>query len=66
MVPLGSRPNFVLGHSLGEYAALFASGVLSASDTLSLVGHRTMLLEFLSTRKSHSMLAVDADLTSIE
>ena len=42
----GVEPAMVIGHSLGEYAALHAAGVVSLADTLYLVGQRaTMLLE---------------------
>ena len=37
---LGIEPEAVLGHSLGEYAALCVAGVLSASDAIFLVGSR--------------------------
>ncbi|KAK4694497.1 hypothetical protein P7C71_g3101, partial [Lecanoromycetidae sp. Uapishka_2] len=53
----GIRPNIVIGHSLGEYAALYASEVLTISDTLYLVGQRAMILEELCTMRTHSMLA---------
>ena len=53
----GIRPNLVIGHSLGEYAALHASEVLTASDTLYLVGQRAILLEELCTMRTHAMLA---------
>ena len=33
----GIKPSVVIGHSLGEYAALEAAGVLSVSDTIYLV-----------------------------
>ncbi|KAL9045233.1 MAG: hypothetical protein Q9214_001694 [Letrouitia sp. 1 TL-2023] len=59
-------PSLVLGHSLGEFAALYASGVLSASDTLYLVGHRARLLEDLCQPFAHSMLAVHTDASTIE
>jgi hypothetical protein len=41
----GSNPNAIISHSLGEYAALQMSGVLSTSDAIFLIGHRARLLE---------------------
>ncbi|KAH6635113.1 putative polyketide synthase [Chaetomium sp. MPI-SDFR-AT-0129] len=55
---LGVKPDVVVGHSLGEYAALCAAGVLSASDALWLVGVRARLLEERVTEGSHVMVAV--------
>jgi acyl transferase domain-containing protein len=40
----GVSPSIVMDASLGEYAVLYASGVLSASDTLLLAGRRAELL----------------------
>lgn len=54
----GIVPNAVLGHSLGEYAALYTAGVLSASDMILLVGRRAQLLEAKCTPYTHGMLAV--------
>ncbi|KAL8995577.1 MAG: hypothetical protein Q9169_004719 [Polycauliona sp. 2 TL-2023] len=62
----GIVPDVVLGHSLGEYAALNISGVLSASDTIHLVGTRAQELEQRCTPGSHTMLAVAASVSSIE
>ncbi|TVY85206.1 Non-reducing polyketide synthase terA [Lachnellula suecica] len=62
----GISPSAVLGHSLGEYAALNISGVLSVSDTIFLVGRRAELLEENCTAGTHAMLAVGASLESIE
>ncbi|KAL8757001.1 MAG: hypothetical protein Q9199_002543 [Rusavskia elegans] len=62
----GIVPAVVLGHSLGEYAALNVAGVLSASDTIHLVGKRAYELERRCTPNTHAMLAVAASVSSIE
>ena len=54
----GVKPALVIGHSLGEYAALCVAGVLSISDTLYLVGTRALLLQENCTSGSHAMIAV--------
>ena len=54
----GITPDAVVGHSLGEYAALNVAGVLSASDAIYLVGKRAELLVGRCTAGSHAMLAV--------
>ena len=54
----GIEPDVVLGHSLGEYAALNAAGVISASETMYLVGERARLLQDMCCVGSHAMLAV--------
>ncbi len=38
-------PSYVAGHSLGEYPALYAAGVVSREDTLRLVAKRGELME---------------------
>nr|AGI60157.1 type I polyketide synthase PKS5 [Dolichousnea longissima] len=63
---LGVKPNVVIGHSLGEYAALHVAGVLSASDTIYLVGQRARLLEKKCQIGSHKMLAVRGSLADIK
>jgi monodictyphenone polyketide synthase len=62
---LGIRPDVVVGHSLGEYAALHAAGVLSANDTIFLVGQRARILERKCQAGSHKMLAVRASLEEV-
>ncbi|KAL6234380.1 hypothetical protein BDW75DRAFT_212575 [Aspergillus navahoensis] len=54
----GIKPATVIGHSIGEYAALYAAGVLSASEVIHVVGSRAELMERLCTAGSHGMLAV--------
>jgi noranthrone synthase len=61
----GLEPTFVVGHSLGEYAALNQASVLSASDTLFLVGKRAELLQSRCNRGTHAMLAVKAPPSSL-
>lgn len=51
-------PIAVVGHSLGEYAALNAAGVLSDADTVYLVGSRAALLQDKCTADTHCMLVV--------
>ena len=63
---LGVKPDVVLGHSLGEYAALHVAGVLSAADAIFLVGQRARMLEQKCRIGSHKMLAVRASVAQIE
>lgn len=59
-------PSAVVGHSLGEYAALNAAGVLSDVDTIFLVGMRARLLENKCTCGTHAMLVVNGPVDSIK
>lgn len=63
---LGVQPDVVVGHSMGEYAALHVAGVLSASDTIFLVGQRGLMLERKCQIGSHKMLAVRASLAEVQ
>ncbi|KAL4948108.1 ketoacyl-synt-domain-containing protein [Aspergillus filifer] len=63
---LGVRPCAVIGHSLGEYAALEVAGVLSAADVLYLVGRRAQITEQRCAPGSHAMLSVLAPPDEIE
>lgn len=62
---LGITPSVVVGASLGEYPALHAAGVLSASDTIFLVGQRAQQLEKHCQLRSHGMMAVRASVEQI-
>jgi iterative type I PKS product template protein len=62
----GVKPVAVIGHSLGEYAALHVAGVVSASDMILLVGRRAQLLEKDCTKFTHGMLAVKASAETME
>ncbi|KAJ5698625.1 Type I Polyketide synthases (Type I PKS) [Penicillium macrosclerotiorum] len=59
------HPTAVIGHSLGEYAALNMAGVLSDADTIYLVGARANLLQQKCTRDTHAMLVVKGSTNDI-
>ncbi|KAK4504436.1 hypothetical protein PRZ48_005352 [Zasmidium cellare] len=63
---LGMHPSAVIGHSLGEYAAMVVSGILSASDAIFLVGRRAQLTMEKCTLGSYAMLSVRAEQGTIE
>ena len=59
---LDPRPEFVAGHSVGEYAALVAAGVLSPEDSLRLVGRRATLMADQDARGGMAaVLGMDRD-----
>lgn len=62
----GIMPAMVMGHSLGEYAALHAAGVLSLTDALYLVGQRARLLLERCEPDSCAMLSVSAPVSTVE
>lgn len=51
-------PNFMAGHSLGEYSALTASGNIHFEDSLNLVRKRGIFMDDASTQVNGTMAAV--------
>lgn len=62
---LGVKPDCVMGHSLGEFAAMHVAGVTSASDTIFMVGLRAQMLQERCKSGSHCMMAVRASKSQI-
>ncbi|MFH0996679.1 MAG: ACP S-malonyltransferase [Pseudomonadota bacterium] len=54
----GIVPELTAGHSLGEYSALCAAGVLSSEDTLKLVHKRGLLMHREATQNTGAMHAI--------
>ncbi|MGW2424676.1 type I polyketide synthase [Streptomyces sp. NPDC001709] len=57
----GVAPDLVLGHSVGEFAAAAAAGVLTGKETVRLLAHRGALLRAAEAEPRGGMLAVQAD-----
>ncbi|MFD9012618.1 aminotransferase class I/II-fold pyridoxal phosphate-dependent enzyme [Streptomyces sp. NPDC059552] len=61
LADLGVRPELVLGHSVGEFAAAAAAGALTAEDTVRLLVHRGATLREAESGLRGGMLAVQTD-----
>ncbi len=57
----GNTPDFVIGHSLGEYAALFAAGAFDFSTGLRLVQKRGALMNAAAGGGMAAILGMDGD-----
>src|SRR5487761_457681 len=58
LVDLGIRPRYLLGHSLGEFSALVASGLLSVEDGARLIGVRGAAMARAAAVSEGSMVAL--------
>ncbi|MFP3983733.1 MAG: ACP S-malonyltransferase [Desulfurivibrionaceae bacterium] len=62
----GVEAEYLAGHSLGEYSALYSGGILNAEDTLRLVTERGRLMERESRTQPGAMSAiVKLDINSV-
>ncbi|KAK6851857.1 ketoacyl-synt-domain-containing protein [Apiospora arundinis] len=64
-ISYGIKPTAVIGHSLGEYAALAVAGVISDSATVFLVGTRAAILDSNCSSYTNCMVAVRASVEDI-
>ncbi|MCB2354683.1 ACP S-malonyltransferase [Clostridium estertheticum] len=65
MYEIGIPPEYLAGHSLGEYSALTCAGVIDFADAVRIVRHRGLLMEKVS--ENGSMAAVKGiDKTIVE
>ncbi len=55
---VSQKPKFLLGHSLGEFTALYASGSLNYLDALELVYNRGLLMSNACEGKEAGMMAL--------
>lgn len=62
----GIRPDFTVGHSLGEYGALVAAGALSFANALQIVSLQTPELREVVIRGTGKMVAVLAPLEEVK
>ncbi|MEW6326488.1 MAG: ACP S-malonyltransferase [Thermodesulfobacteriota bacterium] len=63
----GLTPDLVSGHSLGEYSALYAAGVVSLVDTFRLVAERGRLMQREAEKNPGGMIAaVGLDINAIK
>ncbi len=61
---IGVTPSVVFGHSVGEYAAAYAAGVLSHEQTMTLITHRGRLMQALPTGGAMTAIFADVDKVS--
>ncbi|HVK55570.1 MAG TPA: SDR family NAD(P)-dependent oxidoreductase, partial [Burkholderiales bacterium] len=61
----GLRPDFVAGHSYGEYVALCAAGAISANDLIRLSRNRGRIAARAGKTTPGAMAAVDANHTQV-
>ncbi|MFW9924002.1 MAG: beta-ketoacyl synthase N-terminal-like domain-containing protein, partial [Candidatus Thorarchaeota archaeon] len=66
LLSYGIKPDFVAGHSLGEYAALVASGIFSLKDGLMAVVPRGKAMAKFESKDKGTMASVGADYETVE
>ena len=62
----GVKADYMIGHSLGEMACLFASGMLDLNTALNIVGERGLSFDSIPEQDRGIMLSVNADSKKVE
>ncbi len=57
----GVRPDAVVGHSMGEIAAAYVAGALTAADAARIIGRRSSLLKRVSGRGAMAVVELSMD-----
>lgn len=58
---MGIQPDYMIGHSLGEFSSLACSGVFSFEDGFEIVYHRARVLEEMPVEERGAMISVKLD-----
>ncbi len=66
LATLGVKADVSLGHSLGEFAAAAAAGMITAEDAVRLVARRGQLMNELKLKDPGAMVAVMAEASVVE
>ncbi|MBI4063630.1 MAG: SDR family NAD(P)-dependent oxidoreductase [Elusimicrobia bacterium] len=66
LASLGVKPDVVCGHSLGEYGALVASGILNFHDALIAVSARAKEMAAVNVPDAGKMASVSANVETVE
>ncbi|MBQ9894376.1 MAG: amino acid adenylation domain-containing protein [Ruminococcus sp.] len=61
---LGIEPDIMLGHSIGEYAAACASGVMALEDAVQMISWRGQMMD--SVEPTGKMMGILSDRSSVE
>lgn len=62
LIAWGIQPKAMIGHSIGEYVAACLAGVFSLTDALTLIAHRSRLMQTLPTG---AMLSITWSITEL-
>lgn len=62
----GVKADYMIGHSLGEITALYASGMLDLKSALRIIGERGFAFDDISEENRGAMMSIKADRLKVE